>query len=73
MTDVIWETPAKKRQEFDEQFSTLVTSYVETYKGGQPIISWHSDKIKPVIHKDFFTHLPTFVQQKIGDLLKSLD
>jgi hypothetical protein len=72
MINHIWATSSKKRQEFDDQFAELVNDYVETYKGGQPIISWFSDSVEPKIHKNFFDHLPSHIQSRIKKLIQKL-
>lgn len=72
MANVIWATSAEKRHEFEDNFTSLVNNYVDTYEGGQPIISWNSDKIYPVIHQDFFNHLPRDVQERIKFLIERL-
>lgn len=73
MIDVIWETSAKQRQEFDEKFANLVNAFVSTYKGSQPIISWHSDKVKPIINVEFWAHLPSDIQKELTTLLEALE
>jgi hypothetical protein len=69
MTDTIWATSAKQRQSFDDDFASLVNNYISTYKGGQPIMSWHSDQIKPEIHKEFLAHLPDYIREKVLNLV----
>ena len=73
MSDTIWTTPADKRQAFDDQFANLVNNYVPTYKGGQPIMTWHSDRVTPVVHTDFLAHLPEYIRQKVNELIQSVN
>ena len=72
MKNILSEESAKKRQDFKDKFNSLVNTYVETYKGGQPIMSWSIEKAKPEIHRDFFNHLPQNVQDKIIMLIKEI-
>ena len=73
MKDIIWKTPSKKRQYFDDQFAILVSSHVRNYKGKQPIISWNSDKMEPDIIEDFWHHLPSDIKQRLKTLINSLN
>ena len=73
MRNTIWLTSAIKRQKFEDDFASLVNQYVKTYKGGQPILSWYSDKVYPEIHQDFLKYLPQNIRDKINALLQEIN
>lgn len=66
---VIYETPEKKRKEFENAFLNIVEPYIETYKTGTSPLTWYSEKEKPIIPEDFFNHLPIVIQEKVKTLI----
>lgn len=72
MDDIIWAVPFSKRQNFEMEFSKRVTSFVNSYNGTQPIMTWYSDRNLPEISSDFLKHLPDYIRDEIETLIKKL-
>jgi hypothetical protein len=66
-------TPREKRNDFEDRFRELVKDHVNTYKGKEPLLSWQSDKDKPLINVDFYYYLPQSVQDALQTIITELE
>jgi hypothetical protein len=67
--NIIFETPEKKRKEFENAFFNIVEPYIATYKTGTSPLMWYSEKEKPIIPEDFSNHLPKVIQERVKNLI----
>ncbi len=69
---IIWATPAGTRTDFDNEFGKLVSAFVASYNGRQPIATWFSNRTKPLIEEEFLNHLPSEVRKEVHQLIQSI-
>ena len=71
MTEIIFVTSWKERQRFENELLSFAEKEIKEFNG-TTLMTWCSDKLEPILDKDFVNSLSNTNLQRLRDLLKSL-